>query len=125
MIALELLAEWSRNHCVAICAVLVPANLLATLQILILGGLGYPSGLIRWMSGVAMIYAALMISHVLSWYVIGVIRVPTFILLGLASLCLSINLWAWRGFPLGAWGRQRLRRVQSSWGRFSGFFAAQ
>ncbi len=125
MIALELLAAWSRTHCVAICAVLVPANLLATLQTLILGGLRFPPASIRCMSGVAMIYAALMISHVLSWYVIGVIRVPTFILLGLAGLCLSINLWARQGFPLGGWGQRLWCRVFSKSVRFSGFFAAQ
>lgn len=125
MIALELLGEWSRNHCVAICAVLVPANLLATLQTLILGGLRYPPTSIHCMSGVAMIYAALIIAHVLSWFVIGVIQGPTFILLGLASLCLSINLWARQGFPLGESGRQLGRRMLSRSSRFSRFFAAQ
>lgn len=89
----DLICEFSRSHCIAICAFLVPANLLATLQTLIFMGLGTPKLQIRVMAAIASCYATVMILHVVSWFIVGVVMAPTYILLALASLCLSINLW--------------------------------
>lgn len=94
MIDLTVVADFSRNNCVEICALLVPANCLATLQSLIFVGLRRSHGQIQMMSGVACLYAVMMVLHVMTWLSIGVIRLPTFILLGLAILCLSCNGWA-------------------------------
>jgi hypothetical protein len=88
------LFEFSRNHCVAICAFLVPANLLATLSTLVLTGLGRPLRQIFAVAAMALLWAGLMVLHVMTWFLIGVVMVPTFVLLGLGSVCLVINLWA-------------------------------
>lgn len=94
MFDFDLLFEFSRAHCIAICAFLVPANLLATSQTLILVGLHRPQVQIRRSVGVAVICALVMILHVLTWFMIGVVMPPTYVLLGLGSVCLGINLWA-------------------------------
>ncbi|WAL58394.1 hypothetical protein [Thermocoleostomius sinensis] len=88
------LFEFSRTHCVAICAVLVPANLLATLQTLLLIWFRRSPKQIYAMSLAASLYALLLILHVLTWLAIGVVMLPTYILTGLGSLCLLINLVA-------------------------------
>ena len=89
----DLICEFSRNHCIAICAFLVPANILATLQTLIFMGLGTQKLQIRVMAAIASFYATVMILHVVSWFLVGVVMAPTYILLALASLCLSVNVW--------------------------------
>jgi hypothetical protein len=88
------LLEFSHTHCVAICAVLVPLNLLATLGTMGLVGTQRPVRQIRMAVAVALLLALVMVLHVLTWFVIGVVRVPTYVLLGLGSLCLVMNLWA-------------------------------
>ncbi len=87
------LFELSRTHCIAICTFLVPANLLATLQTLILVGLHRPQVQVWRSAGVAGICALVMILHVFTWFMIGVVMPPTYILLFLGSICLGINLW--------------------------------
>lgn len=87
----DILCEFSRSHCIAICAVLVPANLLATLQTLIFLGLGLPKYQVRFTAAIASIYASFMVFHVVSWFIVGVVMAPTYILFGLASICLTIN----------------------------------
>ena len=88
------LTEFSHTHCTEICAFLVPANCLVTLQTLIWTGLGRA----RWQTGLwigaASVLASLMVLHVLTWFAIGVVRVPTFVLLGLVILCMGCNFWA-------------------------------
>jgi len=86
--------DFSRTHCLAICAALVPANLLATLQTLIFVGCDRPRSTIRLITSVASLYATLMILHVITWFMVGVVMAPTFVLIGLACLCLGLNLWA-------------------------------
>jgi hypothetical protein len=90
----ESVLEFSHTHCVAICAVLVPLNLLATIGTLGLVGFGRSRHLIRWTVAMALLVAWVMVLHVLTWFVIGVVRVPTYVLLTLGSVCFSINLWA-------------------------------
>lgn len=94
MFDFNFLLEFSRSHCVAICAILVPANLLATLQTLILVGLHRPQVQVWRSTGFAGTCALVMIAHVLTWFMIGVVMLPTYVLLLLGSVCLSINLWA-------------------------------
>jgi hypothetical protein len=86
--------EFSHHHCVAICAAMVPANLLATLQTLVLTF--QPSKRRRlWGSILLANSLALLLSlHVLSWLWVGVIMPPTYILFSLALVCLSLNAWA-------------------------------
>lgn len=87
------LCEFSRNHCLGICAFLVPANLLATLTSLILMIVN-PSQTKRLISaGIAISFAIILSCHVASWFIVGVIQVPTFILLALSVFCISLNIW--------------------------------
>jgi hypothetical protein len=87
------LAEFSRDRCVAICSFLVPANLLITLQTLVLVALHRPLVSIRWSVAIATGLAVILVFHVGTWFAIGVITPVTFILFGLASTCLVLNFW--------------------------------
>ncbi|NJL02456.1 MAG: hypothetical protein HC910_18570 [Spirulinaceae cyanobacterium SM2_1_0] len=97
MLAPELLipiSAWSRQHCVAICAGLVPANLITTITTLVL--------LVRSVRGESLYRNALFASslavvlclHVTTWLVIGVVTPVTFILFSLGGTCLGVNLVA-------------------------------
>lgn len=88
------LAEFSRAYCVPICGLLVPANLLATLLTMILAGLNRSQVQVRRAARFASFWALVIILHVLTWFVIGTVMAPTYILLLLGTLCLIINLWA-------------------------------
>ena len=90
----HLLCEFSRINCITICAFLVPFNLLATLQTLIFTGQNRSKSQILIMAGFASLYSGLMVLHVFTWFLVGVVRIPTFVLLTLGSTCLFINLWA-------------------------------
>lgn len=92
--ALNSLFEFSRTHCIAICAFLVPANLLSTSLTLGLVLLRRPSVQIQRAVGLASSFALIMVLHVLTWLVIGVVMPPTYILFWLATTCLLINIWA-------------------------------
>ncbi|WRH68113.1 MAG: hypothetical protein RSE13_07585 [Planktothrix sp. GU0601_MAG3] len=94
MIDLTTLADFSRNNCLGICAFLVPFNILATLQTLIFIGLNRPTPQILLISAFASLYSGLMVLHVFSWFMIGVVLIPTYILLSLGTTCLVINIWA-------------------------------
>ncbi len=88
------LAEFSRAYCIPICAFLVPANLLATLLTIILTGLHSSQGQVWRAAGLASLCALVMVLHVFTWFLIGTVMAPTYVLLFLGTLCLSINLWA-------------------------------
>ncbi|WP_448561727.1 hypothetical protein [Trichothermofontia sp.] len=88
------LADFSRSHCLSICAFLVPANLLTSSVILGLVGWRGEGWLVRVTVGFSSVWASLMLLHVLSWFTIGVVQIPTFVLCGLALVCLGINGWA-------------------------------
>lgn len=105
MIEFEPLFQFSRDHCIAICAFLVPANLLATLQTLVMGGFLRPQLELRTMAIAAHLYALLMVLHVMTWWLVGVVMAPTFILLFLATVCLAINGWALGDRAFGSWVR--------------------
>jgi hypothetical protein len=95
---LNSLFELSRQNCVAICAFLVPANLLATCQILLLLLLQRPFLQIRLAAALASLLAIALFLHIATWFIIGVVKPETFILFGLGSTCLVINflaIFAW------------------------------
>lgn len=94
MLDFNLIADFSYSHCIAICAFLVPMNLLATVQTMIFTGCGRGQGQVRLAAIVASLYALILVFHVFTWFVIGVIMAPTYILLVLGSVCLGINGWA-------------------------------
>ena len=87
------LLEFSHNHCIAICAALVPANVLTTFCAIVFVWLQRPTAQVWQLSGLASCFALLMVLHVLTWFVIGVVMLPTFVLLSLGGVCLSINVW--------------------------------
>jgi hypothetical protein len=91
MLDLHCLNEFSRSHCVTICAFLVPANLIATSQTILFTILRRSPIQIFSISTMAIAYATLMILHVISWYIVGVVMAPTFILMFLGITCLIIN----------------------------------
>jgi prepilin signal peptidase PulO-like enzyme (type II secretory pathway) len=113
------LFEFSRANCAAICTFLVPANILCTLQTMVLAGRCRPHGQVRQAALLACIPAVVMVLHVGTWLMVGVVALPTFVLLGLGSLCLGTNAWAMArpeslaGFVreillrLGRWVRER------------------
>jgi len=92
MLDLNPLFEFSTSHCITICVFLVPANLLAAIQILIFVGLRSPK--ITPIIVMSVVYALAIILHVFTWFLVGVVMAPTFILLGLGLVCLGINIWA-------------------------------
>ncbi len=94
MIDFNTVTEFSHTYCIAICAFLVPANLLTTLQTVILTALNRPRIQIWASVVVASLWATAMIFHVFSWFAIGVVMPPTYILLVMGITCLTINVWA-------------------------------
>lgn len=98
MLELNTLAEFSRNNCIGICAFLVPANILTTLLTMILIFLNRPLGQVWISTGLACLFASVMVLHVYTWFMIGVVMTPTYILLSLAVTCLLTNLFLiiWR-----------------------------
>lgn len=91
---MNFLFEFSRSHCIAICSFLVPANLLLTLWILLLVGWQRPSPQVYVSAIFANLLALTLLLHDFTWFSIGVVMAPTYILLALACVCLSLNLWA-------------------------------
>jgi hypothetical protein len=94
MFDINLLFEFSRNHCVAICTLMVPANLLLTLRTILLVGRLRPQAQVQQATIAASFFALTMLLHVFTWFIVGVVMAPTYILLTLACVCLSLNLWA-------------------------------
>jgi hypothetical protein len=90
-VAVDWLLDFSRTHCLAICVFLVPANLIATLQTLLFTGFNWSVPRRCWMAIAASFYALVMVGHVMSWWLIGVVMAPTYILLSLALVCLGLN----------------------------------
>lgn len=100
------LAEFSRHYCIGICAFLVPANLVATSLTVIFTMLRRPVAQVCLAAGIASIFASVMILHVFTWFMVGMVMAPTYILLCLGSICLCANLGAIllrRRFALADW----------------------
>lgn len=94
MLDFNSLFEFSRTHCIAICAFLVPANLLATSLTIVLTALRRSYSKVLQSAGVGGLFAGIMALHVITWFLVGVVMLPTFVLSVLAIVCLAINLWA-------------------------------
>ncbi|MFS8119173.1 MAG: hypothetical protein ACMG55_11875 [Microcoleus sp.] len=94
MLDFNTVTEFSHTYCIGICAFLVPANLLTTLQTGILTGLNRPRMQVWASAAVAGLWATAMLFHVFTWFAIGVVMPPTYILLAMAISCLTINVWA-------------------------------
>jgi hypothetical protein len=89
---LDSLFELSRMHCVGICAFLVPTNLILTSLTLALTGFDRPPRQILIAAGFASLLSGIMVLHVLTWFLVGIVMLPTYILLSLGSACLVTNL---------------------------------
>lgn len=94
MLEMNFLFEFSRNNCIAICAFLVPANLLLTLVTVSLVSQLRHLTQVYLSVFAASFFALTLLLHDFTWFSIGVVMAPTYILLALACVCLSLNLWA-------------------------------
>ena len=88
------LSEFSRANCISICAFLVPANVVSTSVTILLAILCRPQVEVWQAAGVSSIFAVVIILHVLTWFWVGVVMVPTYILLWLGTNCLISSLGA-------------------------------
>jgi hypothetical protein len=88
------LFEISREYCIAICAFLVPMNLLLTSRTIWLVGRSERRERIQRAAIPAMMVVSLLLLHDYSWFAIGVVMLPTYILLILAFLCSGLNIAA-------------------------------
>ena len=88
------LAEFSRHYCIGICAFLVPANLVATSLTMVFAMLRRPAAQVWQAAGIASIFALVMMLHVFTWFMVGMVMAPTYILLCLGSICLLTNFGA-------------------------------
>ncbi|MBI1243004.1 MAG: hypothetical protein GC195_16280 [Nostoc sp. RI_552] len=94
MLDFNAVADFSRDNCTSICAFLVPANIIVSSLTIILRVLGRPTYQIWTSVGIVSIFAVVMILHVFTWFIIGMVMLPTYILLFLAISCLLINFAA-------------------------------
>lgn len=91
MLDFNTLADFSRGHCIGICAFLVPVNLIAAFVTIILTFLRRPIHQVWPSLGVSSILAVVMLLHVYTWFAVGVVMYPSYILLSLAICCLLAN----------------------------------
>lgn len=91
---MNFLFEFSFDHCIAICAFLVPTNLLLTLWTLLLVRQMHSYVQIYLTTLTASLIALVLLLHDFTWFAVGVVMAPTYILLVMACVCLSLNLWA-------------------------------
>lgn len=92
------LAVFSRAHCGAICAFLIPANLALATSVVAATVINPPSSQRNQRNhflGLSIAAAAVMSFHVGTWLAIGIVHLFTFILLGLAFTCMAVDALAW------------------------------
>jgi hypothetical protein len=94
MFVFEPIFEFSRLNCVAICSFLVPANLITTIVTLTLVATESSVSKMRWSRAIASVFAVTLFVHISTWFVVGVITPVTFILFGLGTTCLLVNMLA-------------------------------
>lgn len=103
------LCEFSRCHCVAICGGLVPFNLILSFLTLVYVARQAAPALIQKNAIAVYGGVTLMVLHVSTWFLVGVVMVPTFVLPVFGAVCVAINLWGTRNpdslrrFLLGLW----------------------
>ncbi len=91
MLELNSIAEFSRCHCIGICAFLVPTHLLLASATMWFVTLDRSLQQIYTTVGLSTLAASVMLLHVATWWAIGVVMLPTFILPLLAVTCLAID----------------------------------
>ena len=89
---LDLIFQFSRQNCIAICAFLVPANLVATIQTFFLVGLQRPIWQIRFSATTGILLASTLFLHIATWFIIGVVTPVSFILAVLGATCITVNI---------------------------------
>jgi hypothetical protein len=94
MLDLNSMAEFSRCHCIGICALLVPVNLILSTTTILLVGANRSARLIYAMAAISVWPAIALFLHVATWWSIGVVMLPTFILPVLATICLATHAYA-------------------------------
>ena len=94
MFDLTNLAELSRTHCISLCAFLVPAILLTTCLTMVLAALRRSKTRVWQSAGVAGVFALVLLWHVYTWFEVGIVMIPTYVLLWLASSCSLSNIGA-------------------------------
>jgi hypothetical protein len=82
--------EFSRNYCVTICAVLIPLNLITTLGAIALVAFNSSIWKVKALAILETLLASLILFHVSTWLMIGVVQPITFILIGLSCTCLVV-----------------------------------
>lgn len=88
------LADFSRANCISICAFLIPGSLITSLLTMYFTLICRPAIEVWQMAGIGSIFAGLMICHVFTWLIIGIVMAPTYILLCLGSICFFTNIVA-------------------------------
>lgn len=94
MIELNSIAEFSRCHCIGICAFLVPTNLFLAMGTMWLVAMDRSTKQIYTTIGLSIPPAIVLLLHVVTWWIVGVVMLPTFILPLLAVTALSIQTYA-------------------------------
>jgi uncharacterized membrane protein (GlpM family) len=94
MLDLNNIAEFSRCHCIGICALLVPVNLILSTTTSLLVGTHRSMQLIHATAAISIWPAIALFLHVATWWSIGVVMLPTFILPVLAIICLATQAYA-------------------------------
>jgi hypothetical protein len=93
MLELNSIAEFSRCHCIGICAFLVPANLGLANATILLTAFNRSPQLIANIAWISIVPALILLLHVATWWSIGVVMLPTFILPILAIICLATQAY--------------------------------
>ncbi len=94
MLDINTLGEFSRINCGSICAFLVPASFIGAVVSLYNVYIGRSQRQITLTAIVASIFPIILFFHIATWWIVGVVMLPTFILLGLGSTCLMVHLLA-------------------------------
>ena len=94
MIELNSIAEFSRCHCIGICAFLVPTNLFLAMGTMWLVAMDRSTKQIYTIISLSILPAIVLLLHVVTWWIVGVVMLPTFILPLLAVTALSIQTYA-------------------------------
>ncbi|MBR8831802.1 MAG: hypothetical protein N5P05_002335 [Chroococcopsis gigantea SAG 12.99] len=94
MLDINTLGEFSRTNCGLICAFLVPASFVGAVISLYNLYKGRSQRQITSLAISSSIFPVLLLLHVATWWLIGVVMLPTFILLGLGSSCIAVQLLA-------------------------------
>jgi hypothetical protein len=91
MFDLDTLNHFSRCNCVAICAALIPMNLLVSTAVIGLTAIDYPAQFRQRLAVLGSFLGLLLIAHVTSWWIAGVVAPATIILPSLAVVCSIVN----------------------------------